>query len=244
MNEKDSKETRSYRDPMASRVEAAEKRREALLAKFPSVKESYDGFYVMLDTLTADGTRYFLGAEGIIGTELTYSPATNSFIADDGRVLAQLEDKFAQRLATYSQGNWRIKAFTSATFFKAKDKTAAAEVAFICWAPLEDEQNEAMETFSRNIAHRLSSGDRAGLRLSQEQLINVLRSNGDWYLTKATKRDALEKGTVIYKSKQGGNEKLTSYALKHKTGCNIIALAFWALLIVGAGALIWFLFFQ
>lgn len=290
MNAKDSKETRSFRDPMTPRMEAAQKRREAFEAEFPRVEEVYDGFYVHLETLSEEGVRYLLGAQGIIGSELLFDSKRGLLLAEDAGCVAQLPQEALERLARYapevfantSSGNygesspsssggllgnlldvasdgasgnaeaaptsslvnWNIKALVSATFFRAQDKCAGAEIAFMCWAPMSDEHEAALCTFTHNISERLASGDRANLELAQEQFISVLRSGGEWFLTGTTKRAPLEKGTIVYKSRRSGTERLTSYALKHRVGCNVVAIFFWIALIVGIVALVWVLFFS
>jgi len=70
MSDLSNKETRSYKDPMASRIDAAERRREALEEEHPQVSDVYDGFYLRLEDLSEDGNRFFLSAEAIVGTAL------------------------------------------------------------------------------------------------------------------------------------------------------------------------------
>lgn len=235
---------------MASRLEAAQKRTEALEAKYARAKEVYDGSYVLLKTLTEEGTAFFLGAEGIVGSELNLGlqakldDAAGLFILSaEGKRLAELTGEAAEKLLAHQANGWHISSFLSATFFKAADKSASAEIAFLCWAPLPDEQEKALATFAHNIAGRLASGDRAGLYLSQEHFIQVLESDGAWYLTREDKREPLEKGTVIYKNRRTGIERVTEYALKHRVGCNILAVIFWALLAVGLLAVFFVLVF-
>ena len=252
MTEKDSKETRSFVDPMTPRLEAAKRRREAKEAEYPQAASAYDGFYIRLSELTTEGTRFILGAEGAIGSRLQYESATGFLLANDGRQLAQLPGKTAERLAKYSSANWCITPLVSTTYFKAQDKSAAVDIAFICWAPLDapfdsitaSAYDEALAIFSHNIAGRLASGDRAGLALTQDEFVSVLRSSGAWYLTKTTKRDPLDKGTIVYKARRSGIERISAYAVNHRVGCNILASVFWVLLLGGIGALLWFLFFS
>jgi len=244
MNEKHAEETRSFRDPMASRLEAAKLRREALeapdtLEQYPCVDDLYDGFYLMIEGLGEDASQYFLGAEGIVCSILVFREETGCLHSEDGRSLVQLPDAVVARLAAHSATGWRIMIFVSAILLHLETKRAALDLAFICWAPLEDAYDAALATFARNIAHRLSSGDRAGVELSQEQFVHVLRSDGNWYLTPETKREPLDAGVVVYKGRRNGIERLTGYALKHRVGCNALAIVFWTALALGIIALIW-----
>lgn len=244
MNINNSEETHSFRDPMATRLEAAQKRRDELEGQFPLVSKTYDAFYLRVDKVSKEGDGYFLGAEGIVGSELLFDREDYTLCSEDGRVLASLDNKTLERLAPHVLQKWRIKVFLSTTYFRAQDKSAAADVVFICWAPLEATYDEALTHFSHNIAHRLASGDKTSARLNQEQFIKVLESNGGWYLTSSLKPEAPLKGTVVYKSRRTSIERLTGYALKHKVGCNILAIIFWVLLAAGIVALVRFFFFS
>jgi hypothetical protein len=224
-------------------MEAAEKRREAAETAYPQAAASYKGFYLRLEDLDKVGSQYLLGAEGIIGSELTYNREGGFLLASDGRRIVQLPDEPAKQLAANALANWHITVLISAVFFRAADKSAAVELAFLCWAPMEAAYDAALQNFSHNIAERLASGDRAGLALSQDQFVSVLRSGGEWFLTRATKREPLEKGTVVYKSRRSGIERLTGFALRHRTGCTVFATVFWIALAVGVAVLIWLLLF-
>lgn len=244
MNETESEETRSFRDPMASRMEAARKRKEALDAEYPQVRDVYDGFYETVTELSAEGAGFLLGAEGIIGSELALDAEQLSLIADGGRVLTTFKGKARERLAAHLADKWHVKVYLGATFFHSETRSGSAELALICWAPLKEEYEASLETFSRNIASRLASGDRAGLKLTQDQFINVLRSDGSWYLTPTKKREPLPKGTVVYKARRTAIERLTGFALKHRMGCNLLAIVFWLMVLGGIAFLVWTLFFS
>ncbi len=246
MNNDFSKETRSYQDPAAQRIEAAAQRREALEAEFPRVSAVYDGFYLQLEELSDEGNRFFLGAEAIVGSKLCYEGKTREtaqLLSGDGRVLAQITGAAAERLAAYASADWHLEPLISAIFFRAQGKRATAELAFICWAPLSAEHSTALAAFCRNIADRIASGDRAELKLSQKQFISVLRSNGAWYLTPATKREPLQKGTIVYKNRRSGTERIAAYALGHRRGCSVLASLFWLALAAGIVYLVWSFFF-
>jgi hypothetical protein len=220
------------------------------------VRAVYDGFYLRLAELSEEGNRFFLGAEGIIGSELFIATAAQAgadgqleeavlLRASDGRTLARIEGEAAGRLAGHLSHGWRAKALLATTFFRAQDKRGSADIACLCWAPeLAPEAEAALATFSKNIAERLTRGDRAGLEPSQEQFIRILQSGGEWFLTPTVKREPLQKGTVVYKSQRSGTERLTGFALKHRVGCNTLASIFWILVILGIIVLVWRLFFS
>lgn len=224
---------------MAPRVEAARKRREALEAEYPKIAEVYDGFYLRLTDIDAEGSRFFLGAEGIIGSELRVDGKDGTLLSGDGRALALLPRKAADQLAEHASAGWRIKALISTVFFRAQDKCAVVDIAFVCWSPLDASTDQAFSAFTKNVAGRLASGDRASLALSQGQLVSVLRSGGAWYLTPMTKREPTEKGTVVYKSRRTSIERLTGFSLRHRVGCTVAASLFWVLVAAGVVALIW-----
>jgi len=90
MSNLSNKETRSYKDPMAARIDAAERRREALEEEYPRVSDVYDGFFLRLEDLSFDGNRFFLGAEAIIGTALTLDGEKARLLSSDGLLLAQI----------------------------------------------------------------------------------------------------------------------------------------------------------
>lgn len=248
MKNAQSKETRSYQDPMASRMEAAQKRKAALEAgskpNYPKVEKVYDGFYQRLDTLSEEGSRFFLSAGAPIGSKVQLDSKGTTLFTEDGHLLAGITGKTAARLSKHAAQGWQICVLVSAVFYKAESRKASAEFAFLCWAPLDAEQEAALVTFSDNIAHRLASGDRATLDLTQDQFIKILSSKGSWYLTPTSKRDGLPSGTVIYKNRRTGTEHLTAYALKHRRGCTLLASFFWILLLGGLAVLVWMLFFS
>lgn len=266
MKDANSKDLPLYRDPMGERMEAARKRREALATQFPPVGNVYDAFYLRIKEVSKEGGGYLLGAEGIIGSPLQFDGKQMALLASTGVCIAKIPSKQAKRLAEHVQNGWTITAFVSMTFYRSSDKRVGADIAFLCWAPqdlapseqatdsttshapstnlLSAEQAEALSVFSSNIAQRLASGDRAELSLTQEQFVNVLKSKGTWYLTRTTKHETLEKGTVVFKSKRSGTERLTAYALQHKVGCNVLASIFWLLLIAGVILLVWNIFFS
>jgi hypothetical protein len=180
-------------------------------------------------------------------THFAKTPPSNEealLLACDGRPLARLRGEVAQRLARHAAQGWRIEPFISATFFCSQDRSGSADIAFICWAPLTAEYDEALTAFANNIASRLASGDRAGLSLSQDQFIKVVQSGGTWYLTPSTQREPLPQGTVVYKSRRTGIERLTGYALRHRVGCNVLASIFWIAVALGIIAIVWATFFR
>ncbi|MCL2807219.1 MAG: hypothetical protein FWD27_03515 [Coriobacteriia bacterium] len=242
MKESYSKEAPSYKDPIAPRVEAAIKHREEHEAGFAQATDNYDGFYLRLKELGEDGNRFFLGAPAIIGSRLSYSGAEAQVLSNDGLFLAQLAGAPAERLSALHSRGWHIEVLLSATYFRAQDKSALADIAFLCWSTKDGELNAALCAFAKGIAERFASGDRADVRLSQDQFIKILESKGAWCLTPTTKRDSIEKGTVVFKARRSGTERITAYALRHKTGCNILAILFWLALAGGIAALIWSLF--
>jgi len=244
MNNPYDKEAHSYKDPMSPRIESAKRHRKALEEEYPQARDVYDGFFLRLEELTTEGNHFFLGAEAIIGTALSFDGDKARILASDGTLLAQLTGTTAERLVAHATEGWTIKVLLSATFFRAQDKCAVADIAFVCWKPLTDELDTALIAFSRGIAERFASGNRAEVKLSQKQFIQVLESQGAWYLTPTTKRDSLEKGTVVFKDRRSGTERITAYALRHRSGCNILAILFWIALAAGIVALVWFFFFS
>jgi hypothetical protein len=312
MNGPNTEETRSYLDPMASRLAAAERRQTALAAEFPRVEEVYDGLYERVRELTEEGNRYFTGAEGIIGTVLFVQRGVAGdegeakgeaaeeggvegeeegevwLTSGDRRRLARLDSitSAGERLARHLRDGWELHALLAATFFRSQDKSAEAEVAILGWSTqllmqpgageavqkgargdvregsLEDAQGgaqgdvrkaapedarravewgDALRAFTENIRDRLAHGDRAELTLTQEQFVDVLRSKGAWFLTPSTKRNALPKGTIIFKNHRTGVERLTAFALNHRSGCNVLAVIFWLGVLVAVAGLIWWL---
>jgi len=244
MNDSDNKEAHSYKDPMAPRVEAAKERREALEEEYPRVSDVYDGFYVRLKELSDEESRFFLGAEAIIGSPLAFDGETAQLVGGDGAPLTQISGATAKRLKSYASKGWNIKVLLSTTYFRAQDKSAVADVAFLCWKPIDDEINAALMAFSKGISERLAAGSRAEVRLTQKEFVHVLQSQGTWYLTPNIKREPLEKGTVVYKARRSGVERITAYALRHRSGCNSLAILFWIILAAGIVFLVWFFFFK
>jgi len=150
----------------------------------------------------------------------------------------------AKRLTEYAAKGWHIVALLSTTYYRAQDKAALADVAFLCWEPLDTGFDAALTAFSKGIADRLAAGSRAEVTLTQKQFVQVLQSKGAWYLTPTIKREPLEKGTVVYKARRSGVERITAFALRHRSGCNILAILFWIILAAGIVFLVWFFFFK
>jgi len=229
---------------MAPRIEAAKKHREAFLADYPQVSEVYDGFYLRLEGLSAEGSRYFLSAAAIIGSRLTFDGENAQLLGLDNVFLAQVTGASAERLAKHVVKGWHVEVLLSAIYFSTQDKSAVVDLAFLCWDPTDAELDTALTAFTKNIADRFTAGDRASLKLSQDQFIKVLQSKGAWYLTPTTKREPLGKGLVVYKARRSGTERTTGYALKHRLGCTVMATLFWIVLVGVIVYLVWFFFFR
>ncbi|MCL2529864.1 MAG: hypothetical protein FWE41_05980 [Coriobacteriia bacterium] len=244
MSDLSNKETRSYKDPMAARIDAAERRREALEEEFPRVSDVYDGFFVRLEDLSLEESRFFLGAEAIIGTALILDSENTRLLSNGGLLAAQLGEATAKRLAGHAAKGWSIQVLIVTTYYRAQDKGAVVDLAFLCWDPQDAELDAALTAFAKGIAERFAAGRRAEIALTQKQFIQVLQSKGAWYLTQTIKREPLEKGTVVFKSRRSGTERLTAYALRHRSGCNILSLLFLIALAAGIVFLIWYFFFR
>jgi len=159
-------------------------------------------------------------------------------------LVAQLTGAPAERLTDHAAKGWSIKALIVTTYFRAQDKGAVVDLAFLCWSPLDAEVDTALTAFTKGIAERFAAGRRAEVTLTQKQFIQVLQSQGTWYLTPVIKREPLEKGTVVFKSRRSGAERLTAFGLRHRSGCNILSLLFFIALAAGIVFLIWYFFFS
>lgn len=221
-------------------------------AAYPEVADVYAGFYLRLEDLSAEASSYLLGANAVIGSSLIFDSANLEIVTDMGLRLASLSAAVSdalpaqttERLASYAARGWIIKVLLSATYYRALDKKGLADVAFICWEPLGDESDAALTAFAKGIAERFAMGERVELMLSQEQFIHVLESDGRWFFTRELKREPLEKGVVVFKSRRSFSERLTVYALAHRVGCNVLAILAWIVLAGSVFALIWFFFLR
>ncbi|MDR3136563.1 MAG: hypothetical protein LBU07_04000 [Coriobacteriales bacterium] len=237
------KHSLSYQEQMARRLTATARHQQQLDKEFPPVDRVYDGFYQLLAPSSIEHGVYFLGAGGIVASTLTLSLSAGAqreantiwLTAPDGHRLARLPDKPAQRLRAHLARDWHITALIAAVYYHAQSRGVSVEVAFICW----DKSCVALAVFSHNIADRLASGDHAGLELSQEQLVRVLKSQGRWFLTKSTPYPPDEMGRVLYRKRRSGSERLAAYALRHRWGCTVLASLFFLVVLLALAAAIW-----
>jgi hypothetical protein len=238
-----------YADPLGDFARSARAGHEAQLASFPALEESYDGFYFEFLPESGDGERYFASGEGTIGSELYLAvgedvngnDSTVQLVTRDDRQLAALTGDTAQRLVRHLSAGWRCRLGLEIVFYSAQDKQLSCSVACICYAP---EVAHAMDVFATNIFHRLQQGDRPTLQLQDDDYLQVMRSGGKWFLTKTLPKRESKKGRVTFKGRRTLTDQLVNYATEHRSGCNLLAIAFW---IIGIAAIVfgvWWIFFK
>ena len=252
MDTNDQNETKSYRDPLAGRSQAAQSAREQRLARFPSVETSYDGFYLRIDPDTPEGRRALAGSDGIIGSRLKAVPskgheasgeavsAAVRLLTQTGITLATLTGKDAEKIGQALRAGWSINIVLSLVVYSKEQDGFWAEAACICY---DTNLGPALAEFTKNIIYRISRGTHPGLQLNQEQFVRVIESNGAWYLTKDTPLPEREKGAIVYKSRKVWSEYLVEAAAAGNLGCKFAAGIFWVVVIVVAIWFVWrFLF--
>jgi hypothetical protein len=82
MTEQPSKETKSFHDPMARRLAAAEAHQQRLETQYPAVNAVYDGFYHQFEPTEDTGVAYFAGGESIVGSQLKVVIDNECFCGD------------------------------------------------------------------------------------------------------------------------------------------------------------------
>ena len=125
MDTNDQNETKSYRDPLGDRSQAAQSAREQKLARFPSVETSYDGFYIRIDPDTPEGRRALAGSDGIIGSRLKAVPsggheanveaaeAAVRLLTQTGITLVTLTGEGAENITQALRAGWSINIVLS-----------------------------------------------------------------------------------------------------------------------------------
>ena len=243
-------ETRSYRDPVGERTQAAVSARKKREERFPNALTVYDSFYITFTSTDKRSAAFLAGSEGIIGTELTLLFSNKDaeeeavfLLARDEAVIARVSEADAARLRFHYEKDWAIKAVLSLIFYHEAKKCFSAELACFCYdRMLDDSYGHALENFVNNLIYRINKGAHPTLELGQEQFIKVLESKGAWYLTKNMPYPPKEKGVIIYKRRRIWSEYLVVAAMNGNLGCRIAAIAFWVLVAAAVVfALWWFL---
>ncbi|MDR3052296.1 MAG: hypothetical protein LBU48_00340 [Coriobacteriales bacterium] len=231
-------ESKSYRDPLGARIQAVSAAHERRAAKYPPVKEVYEGFYLQFNPNTQAGTHFLAGSEGIIGTKMGITAEADKLLLTtfDGRALAQLEGKPAEKIRRHLLNGWSVNVMLSLIIYTHEGNSFTGELACICFDPA---LGLPLESFVKNITYRISKGTHPGLKLMQEQLIKVLESNGAWYLTKDVPLPERKKGSIIYKRRKTWSEHLTSAAIQGNIGCKIVSTMAWIAIAAGILLAIW-----
>jgi hypothetical protein len=241
MSDAAGRESKSYRDPLGAHMDAARSAWQAYKQKFPPVASVYDACYLDVAPLAddKDASAFFLGPEGIIGTSVLVEDALLK--ANNGRVVARLDDASATRLRHHRSEGWQVNVVLALVLYHNESKSPSGQLACICYDP---GLAGSLDPFTKNIIFRISKGEHPQLALTQEQFIRVLESKGAWYLTKAEPLPPRPKGTVIYKKRRSWSENLVEMALKGNVGCRIANVVFWLLAAVAVLGLVWWFFFR
>ena len=240
-------ETKSYRDPIGARAQAAALARKQYEDRFRDGRDFYDGFYFMFRSTDKRSSAFLAGSEGIVGSELTlvFNAGDVCIVARDGSTIARVNDEPAQRLRGHYDAGWTVRAVLSATFYHEAEKRFFAEVACFCYNhTADDEYRQALENFTNNIIYRINKGVHPALELSQEQFIRVIESKGAWYLTKSLPMPPREKGVVSYKRRRTWAEHLVVAATKGNPGCKVASVIFWCIFAAALVFCVWWFFIR
>jgi hypothetical protein len=232
-----------FQDPLGTHMQEVSLIRQQRLERFPSVSDSYQGFYARFTPRDADGMRYLGGAWGVVGTKLELDSFEDGlgFVAYDGQKVALLDESLAAKLTELRERDWVIHCILAFTIYKTEDQSLTGEFACVCYhSQLAEEQKKSLETFVSNITARITSASHPGLDLTQEQFARVIESGGTWFLTREMPWPSLPKGSVFYRRRRTFNDRLIASAVRGNKGC---AVASWIGVAVIALALLWGIWF-
>ncbi|MDR0888894.1 MAG: hypothetical protein LBM21_03240 [Coriobacteriales bacterium] len=233
-------ETRSYHDALGERAERIAAQRKERSKEFPPVANVYDGFTFIYDT----------EAYAAVGTELSLNDLPEAKPANDddsGEDVSNADIRYAtqlKRLQEHTQDGWHVHMVVCLVMYEKDVKSFKAEVACMCYCPQDDGVNAAMDNFIRNMAKRIKSGDHPGLGLSQAEFSRVIKSDGQWCLTKAAPLPKRKDGVMVFKRKRTWTEYIVGFAGEHQRGCNLLAILFWLALIALIVFIVWSVFFR
>ncbi|MCL2632590.1 MAG: hypothetical protein FWD45_05855 [Coriobacteriia bacterium] len=209
--------------------------------QYPSVADSYRGFYHEVQIFDEPGRRFVVGIDGIIGAAIATRAAGDDreLLGMGGNVMLKMGSKRIAELNTLEEKGWAIECRMALSLYNSKQQRFSAEVAWFAYNPVLIEV-QIMKDFLSGMSSRIASGSHPDLKLDQEQFERVISSSGRWHMTKDQPRERLPSGTVAHRRRRNLSDTLVSTALKYRVGCNIITWAFFAAVI----ALIYLVFIR
>ncbi|MDR2957860.1 MAG: hypothetical protein LBU61_06775 [Coriobacteriales bacterium] len=258
MQDRSSEETKSYRDPLGeagftSLLELPEKpekpepeteQNTGPAIQYPAVDDCYLGFYQRFSPDGKAGWQFLAGVEGIIGTQVRTRAVSDKreLLGIDNRVIGFAEGAEISHLNALEQAGWLVECRLSLSVYHPDQKSYSGEVAWIAYNSAIDKKWQAFQAFIDNLTFRIAFGTHPGLALDQQQFEQVLRSKGQWCLTKDVPIDPLPSGALIHKRSRSLADRLVHTAIQHRLGCNIAAWVFIALLLIAAGIALYVVF--
>jgi hypothetical protein len=197
---------------------------------YPAVEGCYTGFYQRFDPDGAEGRRFLVGAEGIIGAAVATRAAGQSreVLGLDGRVVGVVDGDRVAHLNALEQDGWVVECRLALSIYHQSEKSFSGELAWMAYTSAEEQHIKAIQGFIKGISSRIAFGMHPSLELDQSQFARVLRSQGQWDQTKELPLEPLERGSVTHKRRRSMADWLVAAALEHRIGCNIASWAFLA----------------
>jgi hypothetical protein len=250
MEKKKLQDTERYSDPLGDHVRRATDLWQRRLERYPRVETVYNARYIRFLPLDKNGALFLSGSEGIVGSELFIkplddmrfagkdagsSPSNTAGRADtdaaargdlgifsySGRCLAYFEDADIRELVA---DGWKLRCFLAHTVYNTDQKSFVACCACFCYSPeLDAGSVAALETFIKHIVERIALKSYPRLDLMQEQLVRVIDSKGEWFLTKEQPWPELPKGSLYYRRRRTFNDRLIATALSGNKGCIVVS---------------------
>ena len=254
MEKKNLHDPQRYNDPLGEHVRNATDLWQRRLERYPKVDTVYSARYIRFSALDKNSALFLGGSEGIVGSELFIRPVedtsdkqTNGSLLGvfgySGRCIAYLDDTVVRELI--SEG-WETRCFLAHTIYSAGQKSFETVCACFCYSSdLNAAAIAALETFIKHTVERIALKSYPCLDLTQEQLVRVIDSKGEWFLTKEQSWPELPKGSLYYRRRRTFNDRLIATALSGNKGCLIASWGGFILVIIALVLLfVWLMWFR
>lgn len=209
-------------------------------------KDCYFGAYVRFDTASKENSGVLLGADTLVGDPLTL----DFRVADDvsqvwlanrfGGEVGFLDPAASRRLSIFSARQWIIGVYLSFVAYSDSPEGGSywGEVAVVCYDP---KYSDVFDSFVQKVVERLKDGTRSDIALSDQEVSNLIKSNGEWFPKKTISLP--KNGAVIMKSRLSLSEKIIEQGRARNVGCYVANFLFFAAVIALVAFIIYKVFF-
>ena len=193
--------------------------------------DGYLGTYHSFETASKRDAAVLFGSDNIVGDsyqlDFSYDEDMHQawLVSRFNERLGYFKGDFARKLGVYkANGSVMVVLLAFVAFSESRDDGQYwGNAAVICYPP---DYEEAFGPFVAKVTDRLRNGLRTKLDLSDDELRQIIKSNGTDLPIETVPLPDKEKGTVIVKSRESFKESLIEQARKGNKGCYFVSWAF------------------